>query len=119
MATSAFDEVKRTGFIGRKLDPADVAVLVPDGEARDAFMIATARSGLSFTDAESVSSEAVVVDTVRRYKGLERPAIVLWIAGVDAGLTELAYTGMTRARAALSIVCQSKDRHWIERGWRS
>ena len=115
MANAAFDEVKRMVY-REELDPADIAVLVPNREARDAFMVATARSGLSFTDAETTSSEAVVVDTVRRYKGLERPAVILCIAGAKAGLTELAYTGMTRARAALSIVCQPKDRHWIENG---
>ena len=115
MAKAAFDEVKRLVY-REELDPADIAVLVPNQEARDAFMVATARSGLAFTDAETTSSEAVVVDTVRRYKGLERPAVILCIAGAKAGLTELAYTGMTRARAALSIVCQPKDRHWIENG---
>ena len=116
MAKAALDEVRR--LVDREeIDPGHIAVLVPDGEARDALTIATARSQLSFTDAESTSSEAVVVDTVRRFKGLERSAIVLCIAGTEQGLTELAYTGMTRARAALSIVCQPKDRQWIENGW--
>ena len=118
LAKAAFDEVKRLVY-REELDPAEVAVLVPDSVTRDAFMIATARSGLPFADAENLSSEAVVVDTVKRFKGLERVAIVLCIAGAETGLTELAYTGMTRARAALSIVCQPKDRHWIENGWRS
>ena len=116
MAKAAFDEVRRLVY-REEVDPADIAVLVPDREARDAFTIATARSQLPFTDAESASNEAGVVDTVRRFKGLERPVIVLCIGGAEAGLTELAYTGMTRARAALSIVCQPKDRHWIENGW--
>ena len=75
MARAAFDEVKRLVY-REELDPADIAVLVPNREARDAFMVATARSGLTFTDAETTSSEAVVVDTVRRFKGLERPAVI-------------------------------------------
>ena len=116
MAKAAFGEVMRLVY-REEMDPGKIAVLVADREARDAFMIVSARSGLAMTDAESVSSEAVVVDTVRRYKGLERPVIVLCVAGAEKGLTELAYTGMTRARAALSIVCQKKDRHWIEHGW--
>ena len=116
MAKAAFREVKRLVY-REELDPGDIAVLVPDREVRDAFTVATARSELPFTDAESASSEAVVVDTVRRFKGLERPMIVLCIVRAEMGLTELAYTGMTRARAALSIVCQPQDRHWIENGW--
>ena len=117
LTKAAFNEVKRLVY-REELDPAEIAVLVPDNDAREAFMIATARSGLPFTDAENLSSEAVVVDTVRRFKGLERAAIVLCMGGAETGLTELTYTGVTRARAALSIVCQQKDRHWIEYGWR-
>ena len=116
MAEAAFGEVKRLVY-REELDPAEIAVLVPDHQARDAFTIATARSGLPFADAESASREAIAVDTVRRFKGLERPVIVLCIAGAGMGLTELAYIGMTRARAALLIVCQPKDRRWIENGW--
>ena len=116
MAKAAFDEVRRLVH-QEELDPGDIAVLVPDHEVRDAFTVVTVRSELPFTNAESASSEAVVVDTVRRFKGLERPVIVLCVSGADMGLTELAYTGMTRARAMLSIVCQRKDRHWIENGW--
>lgn len=118
MAKAAFDEVRRLVH-QEELDPGDIAVLVPDQEVRDAFTVATAHSAVPFSDAESTSSEAVVVDTVRRFKGLERPAIVLCVAGAATGLTELAYTGMTRARVALSVVCQPKDRHWIENGWSS
>ena len=113
-----YDEVKRLVY-QENLDPADIAVLVPDSETRDAFMIASARSSLIISDAESVSSEALIVDTVRRFKGLERNAVVLCLAGVETRLTQLAYSGMTRARAALSIVCQSKDRVWIEQGLRT
>ena len=116
IALAALNEVRRLVF-QEELDPADIAVLVPNREARDTFTVATVRSDLPFTDAESASREAIVVDTVRRFKGLERPVIVLCIAGAESGHTELAYTGMTRARAALSIVCQPKDRPWIERGW--
>ena len=116
MAETAFGEVNRMVY-KEEVDPADIAVLVPDQGSRDAFMVVTARSGLAFADAEGAPDEAVVVDTVKRFKGLERPAIVLCIAGTEEGMTELAYTGMTRARAALSIICRPKDRHWIENGW--
>ena len=116
LTRAAFDEIKRLVY-REELDPAEIAVLLPDSSALDAFMILAARSNLPFTNAENLSSEAMVIDTVRRFKGLERTVIVLCIAGVETGLTELAYTGMTRARAALSIVCQTNDRHWIESGW--
>ena len=118
LARAAFDEVRRLVY-REELDPADVAVLVQDGDTLDSFMINTAHSSLSFADAGNLSSEAVVVDTVRRFKGLERAVVVLCIPEVGTLLTELAYTGITRARAALSIVCQTKDRPWIENGWRS
>ncbi len=113
---AAFKEVKRLVF-QEELNPADIAVLVPNQSMREAFMVATAHSGLDFVDAERLFSDAVVVDTVRRFKGLERAAIVLCIVETEAGLSELAYSGMTRARAALSVVCHPKDRQWIEKGW--
>ena len=117
LTRAAFNEVKRLVY-QEELDPAEIAILVTNSEERDAFMIAAAHSGIPFAGAENLSRNAVVVDTIRRFKGLERTAIVLCIAGTETGQTELAYVGMTRARAALSIVCQPKDRHWIENGWR-
>jgi len=118
MAKVALRELQ--GMVDRdEVNPTDIAVLVPDHDSRNEFLAvaADARSRLDFTDAESISDGAVVIDTVKRYKGLEKPVVILCIAGPETGLTELAYVGMTRARAALSIVCQLKDRHWIESGW--
>ncbi|MNJ71681.1 hypothetical protein D3C77_682520 [compost metagenome] len=57
--------------------------------------------------------EDVVVDTVRRFKGLERPAVILIVSGDEMERRELAYVALSRARAYLCIVCSEDDARWL------
>ena len=49
---------------------------------------------------------AVLVETVGRFKGLEAPAVVLWLGDdiVDSKEWELIYVGSTRAKSLLTVV---------------
>lgn len=115
-AKAAFDELKRLVFT-EEVDPGDIAVLFPDRKMKEAFLELTARTALAFGDGEDTAGEKVVLETVRRFKGLEKPVIILCVTHAGPGLTELAYVGMSRARAALSVVTTRAQRVWLEAGW--
>lgn len=96
--------------------PSDIAVLVPDTTWVDLVREAAAASRLEFADAADLQSDAVVLDTVRRFKGLERPAVILVAAASDMRETELAYVGFTRPRTYLAVLSSAADQNWLRNG---
>ena len=54
--------------------------------------------------------QSVLVDTVARFKGLEAPAVVLWLGDEvgDETQWETVYVGATRAKSLLAIVGSRK-----------
>ncbi|MFC1579157.1 NERD domain-containing protein [Pseudomonadota bacterium] len=83
----------------------DITILVADQHAldklRDDKGVRVGRHRA--TDAEHRDSERLCVDTVRRFKGLESPVILL-VANADmASTAELLYVGITRAQVLLEI----------------
>lgn len=85
--------------------PGDIAILFPDTQAasilRDDKGYRVGRNRAS--DAEQRNVEQVCVDTIRRFKGLESPVILLVANGDTASIDELLYVGMTRAQAVLEV----------------
>ncbi|WP_269972788.1 ATP-binding domain-containing protein [Pseudomonas aeruginosa] len=77
------------------------------------FLEKSSGTNIPFTDAESMVLEDVVVDTVRRFKGLERSAVILIVSGEEMEQRELAYVALSRARAYLCIVCSEDDERWL------
>jgi superfamily I DNA/RNA helicase len=48
---------------------------------------------------------SIVVDTVKRYKGLEAPIVFLWAGSMqEGGSDELRYVGLSRAKSRLYVV---------------
>jgi len=61
--------------------------------------------GMAALDAPELPSDAILCDTIRRFKGLERPVIVLVELGGDAAkLDKLLYVGASRARQHLVVI---------------
>jgi hypothetical protein len=85
------------------ISPSDIAVLVPDGECAGKVCSLLSDSGLDVTDAGSLLPGAVTVDTVRQFKGLESPVIILVTDGLLARNAELLYVGLSRARGFLCV----------------
>lgn len=56
------------------------------------------------TDAEGLQQEALIVDTVRRFKGLERQVVVLVLGDDVLDAVETLYVGLTRARLHLVMI---------------
>jgi len=85
-----------------------IAVLVPTEResrllARDGMLnrLPVQRAGESRKD-------AVTVDSIRRFKGLENSAVVVWFTGATIPETELLYVALTRARSHLAIFADAR-----------
>lgn len=89
---------------GQSLAPGDVAVLASDDKAVETIRTGLSRIGHKATDALTRTPGAVIVETVARFKGLESLAVVLFADRTCANNPELAYVGVSRARALLIVI---------------
>ncbi|MGX1306983.1 hypothetical protein AB7M35_001703 [Amorphus suaedae] len=112
---AAFRELRRLVF-NEEVAPGDIAVLVNGPAARASFLERSRGTSIPLTDAETMTLEDVVVDTVRRFKGLERAAIVLIVSGDEMERRELAYVAFSRARAYLCVVSSPTEAKWLSEG---
>lgn len=89
--------------------PHDIGVLLCDGHERSPFERALAATTVPKTARwgrlEGYGPSSITVDSVARFKGLERPIIILW--GLDAcdpiADRETLYVGMSRAKSLLFL----------------
>jgi superfamily I DNA and RNA helicase len=109
---AAYRELRRLVF-NEEVAPGDIAILVNGPVARTRFVERSSGTSIPLTDAETMALEDAVVDTVRRFKGLERPAIILIVDGDEMDRHELAYVAFSRARAYLCVVCSKDSRQWL------
>lgn len=98
-----------------KVAVGDVAVLFNSPATRSKFYqrLNERKVGLVTSNAEHFNPNAVVVETVRRFKGLERSAIILVVDGLERQSAEIAYVAFSRARAYLIVVSSKKDQEWL------
>lgn len=109
---AAYRELRRLVY-NEEVAPGDIAVLVNGAAARTRFFEKSSETNIPITDAETMALEDVVVDTVRRFKGLERPAIILIVSSGEMERRELAYVAFSRARAYLCVVYSEDDARWL------
>ncbi|MEY3895476.1 MAG: hypothetical protein RLZZ214_995, partial [Verrucomicrobiota bacterium] len=88
-----------------KIEPANVAILVP---ALDNLDLLRHHGELKIgnylvTDSETRRRDALVVDSIRRFKGLESPVVLLIVTGEIEKYQELLYTGISRAQVRLEL----------------
>jgi len=84
------------------VSPGDVAVLVGTSIHNSSFRNTKSNGAFRCTDLEQPQGHLVTLDTVRRFKGLESPVVVL--CDLDEQDSEVVYVGVTRARSHLTIV---------------
>lgn len=109
---AAYRELRRLVF-NEEVAPGDIAVLVNGPAGKIAFLEKCAGTSIPVSDAENMALEDVVVDTVRRFKGLERPAIIVVVTGEEMERRELAYVAFSRARAFLCVVSSHDEARWL------
>ncbi|AOS96530.1 Nuclease-related domain protein [Microbulbifer aggregans] len=112
---AAFRELRRLVF-NEEVAPGEITVLVNSPSARVDFLERSGGTSIPITDAENMSLEEVVVDTVKRFKGLERPAIILVVSGDEMERPEMAYVAFSRARAFLCVVASKNEIKWLGSG---
>ncbi|MGN6268460.1 MAG: AAA family ATPase [Sphingomonas sp.] len=82
--------------------PEDVAVLTGGSVEAGAFAIETLGQH-RFTSADAPTAGMVVRDSVRRFKGLDRPVVVLCEMDRESE-EDIAYVALTRAKSLLVVV---------------
>jgi hypothetical protein len=98
----AYEEIRLLVFT-EEVRADEIAVLLPHSELVTRFEKLN-RSSLELVRAERLREEAVIVDTVRRFKGLERPVVVVVLPRSSSQLCEMSYVAFTRASSLLVVV---------------
>ena len=90
--------------------PRDIAVLIADSPRKAMYYEALRHLPLPgpahWLEEGTRMENAVLLDTVKRFKGLESPVVFLWGLG-ERGLereTDIRYVGMSRAKSLLYLV---------------
>lgn len=101
-------------IVSHGVRPCDIAVLVSSAtEAEHLRRLGNSKlRRYGVTDAEARDEDKVVVDSVRRFKGLESPVIMLVLNEGMEQFDELVYTGMTRAQVVLEVFA---SRHLVDK----
>jgi len=97
------------------IDEGDVVVLTPDSKVLEKYFDKQKlRLGkYPAVKAENRCTDKPVIDTIRRFKGLESPIIFLVLDGTTFEHAELLYTGLTRAQAAVEIFASERIIHMM------
>ena len=98
---------QRVGVLVQRegMAPSDIAILLQDDHMMDQLRVdGLIRIGrYQVTNAEERRGNAIVVDTIRRFKGLESPVVLLVVANDMKDRYELLYTAMTRPQSLLEV----------------
>lgn len=86
------------------IPPEEIAVLGGTRTTLDGLLKDGMLGRYSVSSADEPQREAIVVDTVRRFKGLERSVVILVHPGEILNNPELLYVALTRARLHLMVV---------------
>lgn len=82
----------------------DIAVLCPSDVIAKRIQAALSQLRLPWTLANQRSGDKMTVDTIRRFKGLEAPIVILVLDRVAADSRELSYVGVSRAQSRLFVI---------------
>lgn len=89
------------------VNPESIAVLVA-GKPKESFYNLLLREPLPrpvrWSQEEHFQNNSVLMDTVKRFKGLERDVIFLWVDQVSLSSDTLMYVGISRAKSVLYVV---------------
>ena len=109
----------------QSVSPRDIVVLIVDAVNKASYYAALRRLPLpkpaTWLEEGVRNDHTVLMDTVRRFKGLEAPVVILW--GLDdidwERSEELLYVGMSRAKSLLVVVGTSASCAMADTDYRS
>ena len=87
-----------------RIRPSDIAVLVTSAQKIAEFAPDARLDGVECRNAEAIDLDFLILDTIRRFKGLERRVVIIAATPDMTGDRELIYVATSRARAYLVIV---------------
>ena len=96
--------------------PGDVSVLFPTQDLVTDFVSMAAAAGIRSSDCETMAQDQVIVDTVRRFKGLERPVIAVGVPSRNRLQSELAYVALSRPSGHLIVCGVPATLEWLRSG---
>ena len=82
--------------------PGDIAVLCGCPARASVMRRAPLLAGRGWSEADEPADDRIVVDSIMRFKGLDRPVVVL--CEIGSMPPETAYVGLTRAKSHLIVV---------------
>lgn len=104
VTTLAWVDAKVRRLTGpERLMPHDIAILSAAPEVIERIRVAGKIGGELITTAATPDEDAITVDTIRRFKGLERSVVIIIATPELLASPELAYVAISRARTFLSI----------------
>ena len=88
--------------------PGDIAVLVPNEKDIREITLDDCFGGCETTRCENPCDGKIVVDTIRKFKGLDSPVVLLAADQSVVNKKELPYVAMSRARVHLVVAGETK-----------
>jgi hypothetical protein len=103
----------RQWLINEKLDPEEIVVLVakqPKSRLYELLSTEELTGNIEWAFETHGKRRTILVDTVKRFKGLEAQAVILWLGDeiTEDQQWETIYVGATRAKSLLCIVGSKK-----------
>ena len=90
------------------VSPDSIAVLTPTETAIEEIAPGNRLGGFHAIGCEETSEGRIVVDSIRRFKGLERPVVIIAASPETVVSEELPYVALSRARTLLIIAGSEK-----------
>jgi hypothetical protein len=106
-------KILRSLLQNQEVQRGEIAVLLNDTKMSGHFTDLCREASIPTTDCAEMAPDRVVVDTIRRFKGLERPAVIIVVSDGDLARQELAYVSISRARSWLCVTCTEADKAWL------
>jgi DNA helicase IV len=91
-------------FINERINLEDITILMSDNTLLEATNWTHNITGYPTTNCSELKKNSVVIDTVRRFKGLESKIVILVLTKDMISKTELLYVATSRARNHLIIL---------------
>jgi len=109
-------------YVGRLVhqegvSPPDIAVLVPRSEDKAVFFPAGMIAGMRSHRCDATGDGSITLDSVRRFKGLERLVVILVVTDALIESEEKLYVALSRPRALLAVVGRKEDLETILRDY--
>lgn len=115
----AIQKILNRLIIQEQVPAGEIAILIADPTNKATYYETlcglSLPSGLAWAQEDHYADRAVLVETVGRFKGLERGIIIFWADGRGAATdgNEILYVGTSRAKSVLYVVGSSEGCMWV------